>query len=1025
MKKILKIISFGGITLALFIAVALLAFYSLVQVGEVRRFFISEVERRTQMKVLIGEAHLQMGWVMGVSFRDFALLEPEKNRPVITAERILIRVALQPLLERRMVFNEVRFYHPALQVVRNEKGKFPLLDLIANFPFFKQKETQFSLDLRRIRIEKGEVILLDHRENQGPAVTDFRDIDLNLQRIQPNETRHLGSVAMKEVATHTANPGVEFDLKTSIERRGKKVGLVSKGKVLFPNGAFDLRNAWFDGDAQVEGLPADLFWDYYGHFLPFRAVHGTLGPRLRLQGSVAKGVHVKGAVAFRQLEVDAPDIFSGMVTPGDGNVEIEVEWRAKEIRFPILNFRSKEIIFLAQGTMRSVGKEDSYLEAHLTTPFLPLIVVRKYVPARTLKSPRWEYMVRAVNQGEVRLVKAGIAGRLSEIRRLFEPGYENRIWLEAEIREGGGDLSGDPYLPVRGVNGQFVLENGILYFKGLKGWYGLSHLTEIDGTQMGVFTDSGLLELRLQGELDLGDLREQLKLPPFPPAVTKAAGSIQELSGKGKIAMSLRKENVTPYQIEGQLSLENARLQIGDFSLAEIKGDLSFTPKDIRADKIATLMAGSPLTIRAVLRNYLSDNGTFELAFDSPGVRAGIVSRVLFSSGSPQDPGTVRGTIRYQGSLTNREDRKINGSLALSGAQITLYEKSLQDVDGRIQFDSNRIDFQTLKGRIFGTGFDFNGQWRFSETPQLLFTLNFPEADLEYLLSQIGPKSRDWYDRLQARGKIAVSKGSYKTFEFSDLKTDLTLDRKLWRLENLSARSLVATVQGSGTFDDRQQAIRYTVETRIQGVPVKGFFSWFDIEAKEITGKVNLTGNFDSSGKTRMERKRNLNGGFHLEIEGGTLKRVRILVQILNLLDLSRWFTFKLPDLNKEGIRFRSITGDFKVSGGVYSTQNMLVDSDDIGITGTGQYDGPSDIVDAVVALRPFPGISSVVSYIPIIGPGIAGIKDSIMMASFRVQGPLEDATITPAPLSTLSEFFFSALKIPLRMLTLPGGEKK
>jgi uncharacterized protein YhdP len=142
-------------------------------------------------------------------------------------------------------------------------------------------------------------------------------------------------------------------------------------------------------------------------------------------------------------------------------------------------------------------------------------------------------------------------------------------------------------------------------------------------------------------------------------------------------------------------------------------------------------------------------------------------------------------------------------------------------------------------------------------------------------------------------------------------------------------------------------------------------------------------------------------------------------------MDLTRWFSLQLPDLNQKGIRFRSITADLKVDKGIYSTQNFLVDSDDISITGAGTFDGPNEVIDAVVALRPFPRVDSAVSYIPLIGPGIAGIKDSIMVASFSVKGPVDSATITPAPLSTLSEFFFSALKIPQKIITIPGTGKQ
>jgi uncharacterized protein YhdP len=168
-----------------------------------------------------------------------------------------------------------------------------------------------------------------------------------------------------------------------------------------------------------------------------------------------------------------------------------------------------------------------------------------------------------------------------------------------------------------------------------------------------------------------------------------------------------------------------------------------------------------------------------------------------------------------------------------------------------------------------------------------------------------------------------------------------------------------------------------------------------------------------------------MNGHFNLEIEDGVGRRLTLLVRVLNLMDLTRWFSFRLPDFSQQGIRFRKLSGDFKVTRGIYSTPNLIVDSDDISITGAGQYDAPNDWIDAVVALRPFPRLSSVVSYIPLIGPGIAGIQGSVLVASFSIKGPVEEATITPAPLSTLSEFFFSALKIPQKMLTFPGSGTK
>jgi uncharacterized protein YhdP len=206
---------------------------------------------------------------------------------------------------------------------------------------------------------------------------------------------------------------------------------------------------------------------------------------------------------------------------------------------------------------------------------------------------------------------------------------------------------------------------------------------------------------------------------------------------------------------------------------------------------------------------------------------------------------------------------------------------------------------------------------------------------------------------------------------------------------------------------------------------VQAFFKWFDITNTEMTGRVNLTGKLETVGKNDAERKQNLNGAFQLRIEEGTINRMRTVVQILNLLDLSRWFTLQLPDLTKQGIRFRAITGDFKVNQGVYSTENLLVDSNDLRMTGAGRIDVPKDEIDFIVAVRPFAGIDSAITQIPILGRGIAAIKNTFLVASFNINGKIDDPTITPAPLGTLTEWFWNVLGLPKSITGLGEGEKK
>ncbi|HET9917720.1 MAG TPA: hypothetical protein VFQ89_11480, partial [Candidatus Binatia bacterium] len=75
--------------------------------------------------------------------------------------------------------------------------------------------------------------------------------------------------------------------------------------------------------------------------------------------------------------------------------------------------------------------------------------------------------------------------------------------------------------------------------------------------------------------------------------------------------------------------------------------------------------------------------------------------------------------------------------------------------------------------------------------------------------------------------------------------------------------------------------------------------------------------------------------------------------------------------------------------------------------------------------VRPFAGIDTAINTIPILGRGIAAIKNSFLVASFNVTGKIEDPTITPAPLGTLSEMFWGVLGIPKNIIGLGEGEKK
>ncbi len=1026
MRTALKAFGFIIFTAILILIVVGLAFYHLIQVGEFRRFLISELERQTELRVQLGQADLEIGRILGIVFSNVALSEPDAAQPAVTAERITARVALAPLLQRKVIFYEVRLHKPTVRIARDKDGHIPVLDKLLNLPFVKQQDAQFNLDLRSIKVNDAEVELLDQRVAAGPAMIRLRGADIEIERLRDQRLREFVKDLMRLRKAEPQGPALEFEFKSAVEKNGKRMTVRARGRLIFPKEDVEFHKAWWHTDLQLINVPAGMIQDLTGARLPLKSASGYFAQRLHIEGNPGEGMRLNGDLEFKQLGVDAPELFLTPLSVGDGRVDYQLDWTPQRLHIGRLDYRANHIKFSLNGQVRSLQDKDPHLQFQVSALSAPLTLLRKFLPLKAMGSSQLENLAASLEEGEIQVEKAGVDAKLSEFRAIGRVGIGALVSLEAELRNVRARLRTDGALPIQGVQSVVTVEKGVVTFRNARATYGKSSFSDLSGTYHQVGSEPEAWSVQGHAELDLAELREQLKLGVFPGDVSKLSTSIQEIGGKSKIDFALRRPAVGPLRLEAKGILDNARLRIDDFTLSDIKGDVSLTPQEFRAENVKAILFGSPVQVQFTAENFRTENGSFDLRVASPGIKAGAVTRLLLDSGSLQDPGLVRGSVRYQGFFDKKETRKFTGQIDLTNVRLATDPllQPIRELNGSIKIDELGIDFHKIRGLLAGFPASVNGRWRYSEKPQLNFDLTAPNLDITYLISQIDPESSEFYANLQAEGRIHLQKGRIESFEFSDASSAVVINRRVWRLTNLAMRAAGGTVRGAVTITDKPETLGISAEPTIRGVPIQSFLGWFDIATSEMTGKVSLTGNMETVGKDGAQRKRNLNGFFNLKIEDGTLHRLRILVQILNLLDLSRWFTLQVPDLKKQGIRFRSITGDFAIKNGVYVTENLLIDSNDLRMTGAGKIDVPKNEIDFVVAVRPFAGIDTVINYIPLIGRGIAAIKNSFMVASFNIKGPIDDPTITPAPLSTLSEVLLGVLGIPKNLIGL-GGENK
>ena len=296
MRKLLKLAAFLTAAVLLFFVVVSLAFFHLVRTGEFRRYLITEIEQQTELKLQLGEADLEIGRILGISFHNVAVAESDLAAPALSAELVTARVALWPLLNRRLVFYEVRLKKPDARLARDSEGKIPLLERLLNLPFLKQGNAQFTFDLRTVNIADGEIEFTDHFSETAPVTTRLHQVALVLERVQGQALREFLANWIVLKPKQPQGAALKFAIAAGVERDGQQAKLRAQGKLVFPDDRLDLTRAWHDVDARIDKMPAAMAQIYGGKLLTVKSLGGTLDSQLRFEGNLHQRVRVSGKV---------------------------------------------------------------------------------------------------------------------------------------------------------------------------------------------------------------------------------------------------------------------------------------------------------------------------------------------------------------------------------------------------------------------------------------------------------------------------------------------------------------------------------------------------------------------------------------------------------------------------------------------------------------------------------------------------------------------------------------------------------
>jgi len=582
------------------------------------------------------------------------------------------------------------------------------------------------------------------------------------------------------------------------------------------------------------------------------------------------------------------------------------------------------------------------------------------------------------------------------------------------------------------------------------------------------------LDLKVRYEADLAKLEPQLQLPAGW-SMSGSVGSQLHFSGplrqpgflldadlaKTQLAFgnllkktpsqtgSLRMTGLLDKQ---HLQLDQLRLRLGDLQLTG-NGSFPWQPQgngfllNIDPFELSPLQQLSPLLSKLKLQGELSlaletknqavqgalrlnkvgshlfnivgdlNHVSGKLRFDKQGMEFNYLSARLGDS-----------SLTLTGSLANWSDPQLK--LDLKGDKVRARdliflnpELMLYDLEGHLRINRNGIYFEPVKVRLEqGTTASVSGKVENFQDPQTILDIEAKQADILQVIGLFQGAHRNTPKNRNSKHKptlisVKVQQGTLDGLRFNNAEGLIKDHNGVFTLFPLKFQIGKGHCLARVEFDRNDPEGLLKISGHAENIDAAILHQ--DIFKARGLIKGPLRGDFYVEGSPRDGNFwKSALGGMHLQVKNGTLLKFHGLASVFSILNVSQLFTFKLPDIDKEGMPFSLLEGSVRFDHGWMKTEDMHVVSEAMNLSLVGKQSLVKDQVDYLLGVMPLRTVDKVVTSIPIAGWVLAGKDKAVFTVHFKIKGPSSSPTVTAVPVDSISDTVFGIVK---RTFGLPG----
>ncbi len=1021
---------------------------------------LAELQLSLNRKVTYEKGAFSFRFEPSFTFTKIVILEKDGTTKFVTADRLTFRIALLPLLEKRIVLKEMVLDRPLIALDRDKSGVLNISDLLVE----KKEENPFHV--KGVRIKKGHISFHDLAVAPEKVTTALEDTDLFIN----NAVR--GKVC-------------EFKLSTFVSGEGKRGVIALSGSAKLAERDKPLSDTRVNATVLVKNLDAAHYWPYYKSFVPFHKVLGHLDLDSVFKGKL-KEFTSKGSVKITGLRFDYPTVFHAVLTPSNIHFSYEMELTPRDILVKALDLNVDGLKVKGSCGILDIPSGDPRITAQATTSIFRLEDFHQFIPYGIIAQSASAYIEQHIKGGIYKLDAGKLDGRVSQIIHMERGENYNVLAIRGTVEKGlvtyGPDVptfnnvKGE--LEMRGKD--FLLHRMTANFGGspftLEGMiadYPLDtpsrypfdmtiaprqpEIAWLLGKEAGKkLTYSGESKLRLAGDgITNGyNLSGEWNLTPatysYPDLVNKPAGRLNMLSFKGSIntqeaQLTSLHYNLAPmaldisagYHLNGksQLALD---LKSNQFRINEVASLIPAVNKYQPAGKVQAAVRGESATgNRSDLR--WGGNISFTGFSFKPSEQVKTVSSIngtVHFSGTTLETSQLAArlgtsTIYCKGSLVGFKNPTLN--LAFSAPSLDLADFGLHapqkevkatKVQGNIALKDNNLLIKSLSGQIGNSSASIKGTVLDISNPKIDIAVTSTYLELNDLmrlteLERPGKKEGP-HGGVTVKASLHADAGNINEIGFEKLNTTIMLENRIVYLQPIEMAALGGHVSGKARLDlgSSDSAPRYQASYSMEKVSADLFAQAFGIKKLEITGTLSMQGELTAKGNNNAELKKTVLGSLKFRCEKGSLRRFAVFSKIFSILNVSQLFKLQLPDMVSGGMPYNSISAAISVQDGIVSSQDFYVASNAMIISAVGKVDLVKNEVDATIGVQPLQSVGKVVNRLPVVGWILTGGNKTFLTTYFEAKGKLEDPSVKAIPVRSMAKGVFNIFK---RVFELPG----